>query len=153
VPISVQALELLSPTSLLLPSLRLPVKSYILPPSGLVWWENNSLHTKSSRPLAYTHRSVGEKEPPERSSASSSSARVKTSDHVFGECLRHLYLHRDIFSNMLLLGVVFLFTQGSEDRHCNLSAWHRAGQLHQQALCRLAPAWMPLGITSFESSL
>jgi hypothetical protein len=71
----------------------------------------------------------------------------------FWECLRHVYSFRDVFCNMLLLGVIFLFMQGNEDRHCNLSARHRAGRLHQQALCRLAPAWMPLGITSFESSL
>jgi hypothetical protein len=87
------------------------------------------------------------------SSASSSSARVKTGDHIFGEFLRHVYSFRDVFCNVLLLGVVFLFMQGSKDRHCNLSARHRAGRLYHQALCRLAPAWMPLGITSFESSL
>jgi hypothetical protein len=41
----------------------------------------------------------------------------------------------------------FLFVAGrSEHRHCFFSALHRAGRLHRQVLCRLAPTWMPLGI-------
>jgi hypothetical protein len=60
-------------------------------------------------------------------------------DHVFGECLQHDY--------SLLFAFVFLGTTtvrdrscGKEDRHCYLSALHRAGRLHRQVLCRLAPA-------------
>jgi hypothetical protein len=42
---------------------------------------------------------------------------------------------------------------GSEDRHCILYALHRMGRLHRQALCRLAPASMPLGIIYFDCLL
>jgi hypothetical protein len=51
----------------------------------------------------------------------SSSARVKTSDHVFGECLRHDYslLHRLPGWRCCL--------RKEEDRHCYLFALHRAG--------------------------
>jgi hypothetical protein len=76
-------------------------------------------------------------------------ARVKTGDHVFGECYQHDY-------SVLLLPVHGstrycswsdrCATGRSEHLHCFLSALHRAGQLHRQVLCRLAPAWMPLGI-------
>ena len=35
---------------------------------------------------------------------------------------------------------------GAGDRHCKATARHRAGRVHQQLLCQLAPALVPLGM-------
>ena len=32
------------------------------------------------------------------------------------------------------------------DRHCNITTWHRARQLHRQPLCQLASPLVPLGM-------
>jgi hypothetical protein len=156
-PISAEALQLLtnkcwSTSTAPVPLVLFPSWPLAYPRTPIyspVWiWpfscqtEYNSLHTKlpvswlactgswESRSLRDIRRSQ------------SSSARVKTDDHVFGECLRHDYSLSLLYCSWL----EHCAAGGSEDRHCILSALHRVGRLHRQALCRLAPASMPLGI-------
>ena len=59
----------------------------------------------------------------------SSPARVEASNHIFGECSQAARLLAGVGDDRLLPGVSLLIST-----HCFLSALHRAGRLHQQAL-------------------
>jgi hypothetical protein len=85
----------------------------------------------ASRPMACAHKTMEEW-------SRSSSARVKTCNHVFGECLQQLATARSSSCTVRVCRTAA--SEGSEDRHCYLSALHRAGRLHRQVLYRLASA-------------
>jgi hypothetical protein len=91
----------------------------------------------SSRPSSRAHW-IGS---PKRLPSSSSPARVKDGNHVFGEC--HWWHDYSLSSTSWRI---------AGDRHGFSSTLHRAGQLHRQALClRVHPA-LPLGMSLERNS-
>jgi hypothetical protein len=80
-------------------------------------------------PGSCIHGSIRESRPPKLVLFVSSSARLKIGTQVFGE---HHHMTVWSFFFMLLPDDLASSFDGGGDRHYNLTAWHRAGQLHRQ---------------------